>query len=363
MRILGTALAGIFVAVALAVGLRDNDSAAAPEQAAFSPNELAVPDDAFPEPSGRPLELPRDHGPHAAQRGEYWLFAGRLRDTAGRRYGFQLAFLRIALQREPPERISAWAARDVYRAHLVVSEAGGVQRGVERYSRAALGLAGAAGSDPARVWLHHWRAALGGDERAVRVSAGDGDSGVELRLALPAGEPVAFDGPGYRGYWQPGLTIRGRLSRDGRARAVTGEGLIDRAWGNALPTGRGQMALTRLWLEPDGGGALRCRQLRRKAGGGTPLGQCLRRAPDGSVERFRRERVSLEPSAGRRELGGRHYPLVWRLALGGDGPAVGVQPLAAPRALFDAPLWSGIVEPRGRSGGWGLLELSNHGRQ
>lgn len=108
----------------------------------------------------RQFIFPQDHGPHPEFRTEWWYYTGNLTDDSGERYGFQLTFFRIALS--PPqatERESAWTTNQVYMAHFAITDTRGKTfQGFERFSRAALGLAGAE-ADPFRVWLEGWEAA------------------------------------------------------------------------------------------------------------------------------------------------------------------------------------------------------------
>src|SRR5919106_6947401 len=55
------------------------------------------------------FRFPADHGAHPHYQTESWHFSGNLATSQGRRFGFQLTFLRIGL-RPPgaPQRSSAW---------------------------------------------------------------------------------------------------------------------------------------------------------------------------------------------------------------------------------------------------------------
>jgi len=317
----------------------------------------------FPEPDTGPLQWPRAHGPHADQRAEYWLLAGRLKDDAGRRYGVQLAFFRVALQPGEPERDSRWASHTVYRAHLVLGAAGEPPYAAARYSRAALELAGA-DSGPPRVWLENWKATFVDAAGAIDLRARDGRHGVELRLRLPEAAPIPFDGPAYRGYWLPGIEARGTLIRGGEPIEVTGDALLDRAWGRALPLGRGQMTLARLWWVSGDGAHVRCRQLRRRAAGGTPLTRCLRRRAGGAVEALGPERLELEPLPGAEPASSATpYRRGWQLTLEEADRTWVLHPLSRADARFELPLWSAVVEDASDGDAWGLLELSNDVRR
>jgi predicted secreted hydrolase len=305
----------------------------------------------FPEPGDEPLAWPRDHGAKPEQFAESWLFAGLLHAHGGGRYGFQLAFSRVAVQPETPARPSAWRTQDIYRARLSVEPAEKPARSGERLSRDALGLAGSEGAPP-RVWVEDWSFEAGGPEETFLLRAAKANAGLELRLAQAGTKPMPVGGPAYRGYWWPGLAVEGTILMDGESVAVTGQAMLERLWGRALPAGQGQLALARLWIEDGAGGALRCEQLRRRVGGGTPLTECLGH-PAMPAE------IALEPvPEGGRVLGGISYPLSWNLDQAAEEP-LRTRPLSTRSSAFPDGSWSGIVGIAGRDRAWGLLELSN----
>jgi predicted secreted hydrolase len=307
----------------------------------------------FPPPDDESLAWPRDHGAKPGQFAESWLFAGVVHDEDGAAYGFQLAFDRVAVQAQPSERESGWAARDLYRARFAIEPATGGARFAERVSRAALGLAGA-DETPARAWLEDWEFALDEQSGDFLLRAGDPEVRMVLRLTLPGTAPTAVETEIYRGYWWPGLRAAGTLEVDGQSRAVSGRALLDRLWGRGLPVGRGQLALARLWFDLGDGGALRCEQLRRRAGGGTPQTQCLGHAVTDV------EGVRLEPGeTGWRTLAGVRYPLDWALGLVPEPQPRQFVPLSAGHPPSADGSWSGILVEAGDGAGWALLELSN----
>jgi predicted secreted hydrolase len=315
----------------------------------------------FPRPGDEPLGWPRDHGARPEQFAESWLFAGLLHAEDGRRYGFQLAFYRVAVEGVAVEGVamqedgsggdSAWRTRNIYRARLSVEPAGQPARSAERLSRDALELAGA-GRAPARAWIEDWSFEATEAGSAFQLRAAESGFGLELRLVDSGTTPLSVDGPEFRGYWWPGLAVQGTVRLDDDSVSVTGQAMLDRLWGRALPAGQGQIALARLWLEDREGRALRCEQLRRRAGGGTPLTEC-RAYPEAPAD------VALEPADdGWRTVSGIRYPLSWELY-----PAAGeflrATPLSSRHAAYGDRSWSGIVGVRGRDQVWGLLELSN----
>lgn len=314
----------------------------------------------FPPPADGPLQWPRDHGMHPAQLGEYWMFAGVLRDEMQRAYGFHVLLLRLALQPEERRRPSAWAARDIYAARMEIAAAGQPPHSAERLSRAALGIAGA-DDDPLRMWLRDWQVVYDDTSRSFRLQASDGGRRMDLYLSLPAEDPEPLAVADARGYWFPRLAARGTLTLNGAQLAVTGDALLDRLWGRALPAGSGQLALSRIWITLDDGNALRCQQLRRVRGGGMPLEECLLRSPDGTSERLEAGRIVLEPmDSGWQILDGIGYPLQWRIEVDGYPYDLRVGPLSGTLATTSVTQpWSGTITVDGSTNGWGLLELSN----
>lgn len=308
--------------------------------------------ESYPAPDDAPFSWPRDHGVHADQFVESWLFAGMLEAQDGGRYGFQLGFYRLAMQPGSPERDSAWAVRDVYRARLSVEPDGEPARFAERLGRTALGLAGATRS-PAKAWLEDWSFTAEEDGAGFVLRAADAGFGLELRVTLPEAMPVQIDNPLHRGYWWPGLAAEGWLQIDGLRQGVSGGAMLDRLWGRALPIGRGQLALTRLWLEDGGGMAIRCEHLQRRGGGGTPLVRCV------GHPRVLRDYALRPADDGWQTVAGTRYPLRWEARWSSYEQSFLVAPLSPRRpAAFDAR-WVGVVAVAAREQAWGVLELSN----
>jgi predicted secreted hydrolase len=116
---------------------------------ADTPYRLALPHYRF--------EFPRDHFNHPEFRTEWWYYTGNLRTTEGRRFGFELTFFRQGVDRRPTTE-SVWDVRDVWMAHLALSDIGGGQfLHTERLNRSGAGIAGA-DFQQARIWNGNWQA-------------------------------------------------------------------------------------------------------------------------------------------------------------------------------------------------------------
>lgn len=343
------------------IGLLRPDRTPPPDAGPLPVTTLFAASERFPDPPARwDYRFPADHGVHPEQFGEYWLFAGRLIDATARVTGFQLVFYRLALTPEAPDIESNWATRQVYRAQLVL-DASDTTMAEERYSREVLGLSGA---DQRSVWLENWAMRFDPGCHCFILEAATDDTGFVLKIDPTHPEPVTITGvpglplgePGSHGYWWPHWRVHGTLNDI----EVTGEAVLEHVWGRRLPVAQGQLTLDRLWLTLENGTALRCLQLRRRGGGGTPLGNCLALSAEGEQRQL--DRHALNPSSRSSE----GYPLEWVLHASETGPTRVFQPQRQqPPRPFMLPVWSGLLrsgaDERGASpASWGWLELSGY---
>jgi predicted secreted hydrolase len=148
--------------------------------AAGDPYRLALPDYRF--------EFPRDHFNHPEFQTEWWYYTGNLRTAEGRRFGYELTFFRQAVDRQPAE--SVWDLRDVWMAHLALSDIqGGQFLHTERLNRAGPGIAGA-DLMQARVWNGNWQAQWTGSTQALQAVA----DRFSFELSLKAEKPPVIHG-------------------------------------------------------------------------------------------------------------------------------------------------------------------------
>jgi predicted secreted hydrolase len=386
--------------------------------------------DGAQEGGGARYRFPGDHGAHPDARTEVWDVSGQLADSSGQRFGFRLTLVRVALlpaaaaqasrpaQTENGTRASALAADTVITGRFALAQDAGTST-VQRISRAAAGLAGAdlgpksgprsgAESAPMRVWLEDWtltRHADGGAELVVvtdqvrlalslrpeKQPVTAADAGLFQRTAgrrgaVPAGSAggagaESGDGRGFSFYMQSRLSAEGSLERRGAAGGdmpltVVGSAWLDHAWGGLSETlngvgggvGGGQLALNRFALQLDDGSELMCLQLRRRAGGGTPIPTCLAIGADGGLRLFERRELSLEPfgKPWSSPAGDAAWPLGWRLAVPALDLELSLEPLTEDQeVVLGERLWSGAVSLSGqRAGapiaGSGRMDLSGY---
>ena len=92
----------------------------------------------------RAIALPADHVSHPDYKIEWWYYTGNLDTREGRRFGYQVTFFRVGVNRTPPNA-SRWAVRDLHMAHFAVSDlASGRFHVFDRLQREGAGWAGAA---------------------------------------------------------------------------------------------------------------------------------------------------------------------------------------------------------------------------
>ncbi|HTZ32141.1 MAG TPA: lipocalin-like domain-containing protein [Methylomirabilota bacterium] len=119
---------------------------------------------------GHRYEFPRDHFNHEEFQTEWWYYTGNLEASDGHRFGFELTFFRQGVDRLTAEA-GTWDVRDVYLAHLALSDLDGGQfYHAERINRAGPGIAGVSETER-RIWNGNWSARWpAGDEQQLEAS-------------------------------------------------------------------------------------------------------------------------------------------------------------------------------------------------
>jgi predicted secreted hydrolase len=226
---------------------------------------------------GYRFRFPSDHASHPEYKIEWWYYTGNVAAANGRRFGYQLTFFRMGLDYEPVNP-SRWAVRDLFMAHMAVSDiAGGRFHFAELLNRAGPGWAGAETS-AYRVWNQGWEARLdSGGSHVLRASEG----GIGLDLVLePGGAPVPQGEAGYsrKGveagnaseyYSLTRMPTRGLLRVDGAEFEVSGASWMDHEFGTSFLE-PAQVGWDWFSLQLDDGRDLMLFQLRRSDGARDP---------------------------------------------------------------------------------------------
>jgi len=326
----------------------------------------------------RELAFPGDHGPHPRYRSEWWYVTGNLAAEDAREFGFQLTLFRFALTPQRPASPSRWATNQVYMAHFAVTDvAGGAHHAAERFSRGAVGLAGAQAA-PFRAWLHDWR--MRGTRwmfpLALRAMVED-DPEFAVDLVLEGGKPTVYQGeqgwsrksaePGNASYYysRTRMPARGRVRVGGVRRAVSGNAWLDREWSTSA-LAEDQAGWDWFALQLEDGRDLMYYRLRRRDGSADPFSAGTVVGPEGGTRRLGWRDVRVEvlghwtsPRDGTR------YPARWRLQVPSAGIDVEVIPKVADQEMnLSVRYWEGTVRARRWGGerpiGHGYVELTGY---
>lgn len=328
----------------------------------------------------RQLQFPADHGAHPDFRSEWWYLTGNLEADDGTRYGFQFTIFRFALSPQPRQGSSAWGTRQAYMAHFALTDISGRRiHTFERFSRGALGLAGATGG-PFRVWLDDWQLASAGTEFfpwRLQVA----EQGLNLELSITTDKPLVLQGEeglsrkgpelGNASYYYSytRLAAEGELQLKGKRLGLTGTAWLDREWSTSVlsPDVKGWDWFA---LQLDDGSDLMLYQLRTAEGIVEAFGAGMYVAADGSSQPLSGSDFQLEPISHwlspHTQI---RYPVRWRVRI----PALQTE-LTLDAAIPDQELvlsvryWEGALAITGRRrgqpvGGVGYMELTGYGAE
>jgi predicted secreted hydrolase len=183
---------------------------------------------------GYRYEFPRDHFNHPGFQTEWWYYTGNLTASDGHRFGFELTFFRQAISRGPFSQ-SAWDIRDLYLAHLALSDLdGGVFYHAERTNRAGPGIAGVDQS-ALRIWNGNWQITWNDSDQTLHAI----DDRFSLALQLHPDKPPVIhgengvspkaDGTGHASHYisLTRLKTSGTIALNGRTYQVSGLSWMD----------------------------------------------------------------------------------------------------------------------------------------
>lgn len=308
---------------------------------------------ATPGRDGR-FRFPADHGAHPEYRTESWRFTGNLSGPQGRRFGFELTFLRVGVV-PPGEPIgpSSWATRNVYWAQFVLDDAqSGRRHSAARLERAARGMSGADGT---RIRVRDW-SIVATDNRQTGFALRAAQDGIELELrlrgvkpALTRSELMAGERNGrapFHAYAVTRLDAAGHVRLGEQRFAAEGFAWLDRAWGE-VPLPLGALVWDRALLQLADGRDLMVVRMRRRDGSGEPSTTGLVIARDGTARVLREGEVALDTVD------------PWRVRVPAQGLALELEPRVPvqrdPHGVF---AWSGAVGVRGAAEGHGYVEIA-----
>jgi predicted secreted hydrolase len=324
---------------------------------------------------GRLITLPADHASHPDYKIEWWYYTGNL-DAAGRRFGYQLTFFRLGINRAPVNP-SRWALGDVFMAHFAVTDVEGRRHQFsERLNRPGPGWAGAA-TDIYRVWNEDWQVSL--DEKGGHhLSAAASGFGIDLHLTETRATLHGEDGYSQKGksagnasyyYSITRMPTTGSILLDGRRIPVTGQSWMDHEFGTTFLEPE-QVGWDWLSLQLDTGHDLMVFRLRRADGSIDAHSSGTIVAPDGTTSRLTLEDFSLEPGRTWTSATGARYPVAWRVRVPRAGIDVSVAAVLenqelSPAQAASVTYWEGAIDATGMLGGFrvagrGYLEMTGY---
>ncbi|MGB2623493.1 MAG: lipocalin-like domain-containing protein [Candidatus Acidiferrum sp.] len=329
---------------------------------------------------GYRFEFPRDYFDHPDFQTEWWYYTGNLKTASGRKYGFELTFFRQALSRDPA-RAAIWDLKDLYLAHLALSDLDGQHfYYTERINRAGPGIAGASQAS-ARIWNGNWQIQWAGADQELQAI----DPRFELHLTLhPEKPPVIHgengvsqkaEGAGHGSYYfsLTRLAASGKLELNGEQFEVSGLAWMDHEFFTHQLESN-QVGWDWLSLQLEDNTELMVFRIRRKDGSIDPFSAGTFVDAHGEPMHLRANDFILQPLAETWSSPATHAvcPIAWKLAI----PKLGIElaintPLAsqelAAKTNFAPSYWEGAIAAKGRRGktllnGVGYLEMTGYAR-
>lgn len=327
----------------------------------------------------REFQFPADHAAHPDFRNEWWYVTGNVESDAGRHFGYQVTFFRIALS--PPSDQSSsrsqWATSQLWMAHVALTDSEGQQHfHDQRFARGAAGLAGQE-NQPFRVWLEDWQIVGSKDAEfpwAVTVKA----DGFSLNLQLSPEKPVVLQGDaglsqkskeeGNASYYYSltRLATSGELYLGDQRFVVSGQSWMDREWSTSV-LGDDQVGWDWFSLQLDSGHDVMLYQLRNASGEADAYSAGKWVLPDGQYESMNMQHVELKPlrewclDDGNVEC----YPVKWSITVPEKSINWTVEAVVDDQLMqVGVTYWEGAVNvtdtSTGKMLGRGYLEMSGY---
>ena len=329
---------------------------------------------------GYRYEFPRDHFNHPDFQTEWWYYTGNLKSADGRRFGFELTFFRQAVSRDPA-KAAAWEVRDLYAAHLALSDLDGRKfYHVERTNRSGPGMA-AVSESLGRVWNGNWQIQWHREDQELTAI----DEHFQLHLTLHSEKPPVIhgengasqkaEGPGRASRYVSltRLATTGAIELGSQEFEVHGWSWMDHEFfTHQLETE--QIGWDWLSLQLEDHTELMLFHIRRRDGSIDPYSAGTYVDANGKTTHLRSNDFDLLPLGDkwRSPLSGAEYPIFWKIAI----PRLGIEleaktPLESQELTGKAGLapnyWEGAIVLSGRRGqqslsGLGYLEMTGYDR-
>ncbi len=328
----------------------------------------------------RDFSFPQDFGAHPDFQTEWWYYTGNLATTDGRRFGFEFTIFRRALAPTLPERQSDWATNQMYFADLAVSDIGAPQFYFrQRFSRGAVGLAGAVVDPRVKVWIEDWTMTAQ-DDKAATMRLQAADDPISLDLTVQQTKPPTLEGdrglsakspePGNASYYYSltRLITNGTITINGTAYPVSGTTWKDHEFSTSV-LGKDAVGWDWFALQLDNGRDLMLYQIRKQDGSLEITSNGTLVDADGTVTHLTHDDYQIEV------LGhwtsphtGATYPAGWKVTVKAPtGPIqLEIRPLMVDQELNSTTAyWEGASSITGTDNaqpikGYGYVELTGY---
>ena len=334
---------------------------------------------------GYDYAFPRDHFSHPDFQTEWWYYTGNVFTAEGRRFGFELTFFRVGVERETAPA-SKWDISDLYMAHLTLSD---IENGefykAERLNRGGPGLAGA-DPDKARIWNGNWQVQwLAPTEQRGRQELKAVDEAFSLDFELESAKPPvihgrdgisrksARDGVASHYISLTRLTVAGSVRLHGQDHAVRGTAWMDHEF-FTHDMDPNQVGWDWMSIQLDDETDLMLYRMRRNDGTADPYSSGTLVDARGRVTHLDAADIVMQPGKTwtSADTGG-SYPIEWKVAV----PKLGIkldcrtplsgQEVVSPRQI-GPNYWEGAVDYEGVFGdkkvkGVGYLEMTGYDKR
>ncbi len=326
---------------------------------------------------GYRYSFPADHFNHPEFQTEWWYYTGNLHAADGRRFGFELTFFRHGVDREPRPP-GVWDVRDVWLAHLALSDLDGNKFfHTERLNRAGAGVAGA-DLGPARVWNGNWQVRWKGAEQQLEAVAERFSVDLNLRSEKPPvihgidGVSQKSEGPGRASHYisLTRLISRGSVTIDGKPFTVDGLTWMDHEFFTHQLEAN-QSGWDWFSLQFDDGTEMMLFRIRRKDGSADPFSAGTYVDASGRASHVAAGAFSVTPGKTWKspDTGG-EYPIEWKIRVPrlqidiSLGTRLAQQELTGKSGATSA-YWEGAIEVKGTKNGrqikgLGYLEMTGY---
>ena len=311
---------------------------------------------------GYEFAFPRDHGSHPEYRTEWWYYTGHLRTAEGRRYGFEVTFFRVGVDRQPSA--SNWQLRDLMPAHFAITDVAEKEfRFYEKLNRATPYTA-MASEGKLDLFNEAWRATTNPDG-SWRLVAKQGDDALDLVLRArkaPAvhgenGISVKAQGVGYASHYYSMTRLEAAGTINGQR--ATGQAWMDHEFGSSVLR-ENQQGWDWFSIQLDNDSELMLYVIRRTDGSPDVTSSGSLVTSDGRVIHIRRDQMRITPLAWwKSPKTGATYPVRWRVEVPAFNVALDVRSLMNAQELLTRGstrinYWEGACDVTGTFGGVGV---------